>query len=51
MYDSINNRNNKTIRFNVARDNNINRIICKKPGHVADNFYNLTKAQEAASEK
>ena len=29
MNDSINNRNDKTTRFNVARDNNINCIICK----------------------
>ena len=29
MDDSINNRNNKTTRFNVARDNNINCIIYK----------------------
>ena len=35
--NSINNRNNKTTRFNVARDNNMNCIICKKPGHVAEN--------------
>ena len=27
--DSINNRNNKTTRFNVARDNNLNCIIYK----------------------
>ena len=34
MDDCINNRNNKTTRFNVARDYNINCIICKKkPGH------------------
>ena len=46
MDDSINNRNNKTTRFNVARDNNINGIICKKPGHVAENCYHSTKAQE-----
>ena len=32
MDDSINNRNYKTTRFNVARDNNINCIICKKTG-------------------
>ena len=32
MDDSI---NNKTTRFNVAQDNNINCIICKKPGYVA----------------
>ena len=47
MDDSINNRNNKTTRFNVARDYNINCIICKKPGHVGENCYYLTKAQEA----
>ena len=29
MDDSINNRNNKTTRFNVTRDNNINCIIYK----------------------
>ena len=29
MDDSINNRNNKTTRFNVARDNNLNCIIYK----------------------
>ena len=51
MDDSINNRNNKTTRFNVAGDNNINCIICKKPGHVAENCYLLTKAQEAVSRK
>ena len=34
MDDSINNRNNKTTRFNVARDNNINCIICKKIGRA-----------------
>ena len=47
--DSIN-RNNKTTRFNVARDNNINCIICKKPGQVAENCYLLTKAQQAVSQ-
>ena len=46
MDNSINNRNNKTTRFNVARDNNMNCITCKKPGHVAENCYHLTKAQE-----
>ena len=49
MDDSINNRKNKTTRFNVARDNNINCIVCKKPGHIAENCYHLTKAQEAIS--
>ena len=29
MDDSINNRNNRTTRFNVARDNNTNCIIYK----------------------
>ena len=48
---TISNRNNKTTRFNVARDNNINCIICEKPGHVAENFYHFTKAQEAVSRK
>ena len=51
MDDSINDRNNKTTRFNFARDNIINCIICKKPGHVAENFYYLIKAQEAVSKK
>ena len=49
--DSINNRNNKTARFNVARHNNINCIMCKKPGHVDENCYHLTKAQETVSKK
>ena len=48
---TINNRNNKTTRFNAARDNNINCIICKKPGHVVENCYHLTKAQKAISRK
>ena len=34
-----------------ARDKNINCIICKKSGHVAENCYHLTKAQEAVSKK
>ena len=51
MNDSINNRNNKRTRFNVARDNNIHCIICKKPGHFAENCYHLTKAQEAVARK
>ena len=34
----INCNNNKIV---------INCITCKKPGHVAENFYHLTKAQEA----
>ena len=51
MDDSITNKNNKTTRFNVARNNNINCIICKRPGHVAENCYHLTKAQEAVSKK
>ena len=49
MDDSINNRNNKTTRFNIARDNNINCILCKKPDHVAENCYHLINAQEAVS--
>ena len=40
-------RNNKTSRFNVARDNKINFFICKKPDHAPENFYHLVKAQEA----
>ena len=51
MDDSINNRNNKTTRFDAARDSNINCIIYKKPGLVAENCYHLTKAQEAVSKK
>ena len=51
IYDSTNDRNSKTTRFNVAQDNNINCIICKKPGHVAENYYHLTKGQEAVSKK
>ena len=48
---TINNRNNKTTRSNVAGDNNINCIICKKPGYLAENCYHLTKAQEAIARK
>ena len=51
MDDSINNRNYKTTWFNVARDKNINCIICKKPAHVAENCYHLSKAQEEVSKK
>ena len=52
MDDSINNRNNKTTRFNGARDNNINCIICKKKlGHIVENCYHLSKAEEVVSEK
>ena len=51
MDGPINNRNNKTTRFNVARDSNINYIIYRKPRHVAENSYHLTKAQEAVSKK
>ena len=43
--------NNKTTQFNVVRDKNINCIMCEKPGHVAENCYHLTKAQETVSEK
>ena len=51
MDDPINNKKNKRTRFNVARDNNVNCIICKKPGHVAESCYYLTKAQEAVSKE
>ena len=51
MDDSINNRNDKTTWFNAARENNINCIICKKRGHVAENCYYLSKAQEVVSKK
>ena len=51
MDDSTNDRNDETTWFNIARDNNINVIICKKPGHVAKNCCHLTKAKEAVSKK
>ena len=51
MDDSINNKNNRTTWINVARDNNKNCIICKKPGHVAENCYHLTIGQEPAKKK
>ena len=51
MDDSINNRNSKTTRFNVAPGNKMNcLIICEKPGHVAKNCY-MIKAQRVVSNK
>ena len=47
----INNRDNKTSRFNIPGGKKINCLICDKPGHVAKNCYHLTKAQNAVSEK
>ena len=49
--DSVNNRNDKTTQFNVARDKKINCILCKKLGQVAKNCYHLTKAHEVVSKK
>ena len=51
MDDSINNKNNRATPSNVALDDNINCIISKKPDHVAENCYHLTKAQEVVSLK
>ena len=51
MDASTNNRNNKRSRFNVARDNNINCIIFKKPGHVGEICYHSSKAQKVVSKK
>ena len=51
MVDSIKNRNNITNRFNVARDNKKNCIICEKLGHVDENCNYLNKAQEVAFKK
>ena len=38
-------------RSGVAAARYTNCVICKKPGHVAENCYHLTKTQEAVSRK
>ena len=45
--ESTNNKNNKTTRFNVALENKIICLICKKPGHTTEKCFHLSNAQEA----
>ena len=42
--ESTNNTNNKTIRFNVALQDKIICLICKKTGHTTEKCFHLSKA-------
>ena len=47
----INNKNNKVTLFNVAREDRIVCLNCKKPGHATHKCFHLSKAQEAVFNK
>ena len=49
--ESTNNNNNKTTRFNVALEDRIIRLICKKPSHTTEKCFYLSKAQETVLNK
>ena len=49
--EPTNNKNNKVTRFNVARENKFVCLNCKKSGHATEQFFYLSKAQEAVLNK
>ena len=49
--EPIINKNSKVTRFNVAREDKIVCLICKKPGHATEKCFHLSRAQEAVPNK
>ena len=45
--EPINDKNNKTTRVNVAREDKFVCLIRKKPGPATENSFHLSKVQEA----
>ena len=48
---STNDKNNETTRLNVALEEKIICLICKKPGHTNEKCFHLSNTQEAVFNK